>query len=429
MVPIFAALSITTSSPRKTVEGFDQLLVRRSLRYWSKARDLQGVVLGNGVASFERHVFLKHAVIPSHVNLCTLILSFEFYMPIKTKRTTQLTTVPWDIGASAKHSAPKKPRPIDEKELSDDNGKTIGSSPPSSDQDIAANSSISESRLLRKLDFHLLPGVCILYLLSFLDRSNVANAKLEGLTEDLRMTDNQYLTGLTLFFVGYILLEVLWNVILKRIGPRLWLPTLTLAFGIVSTLQGVVQYNGPGTGVAGFFVVRLFLGLTEGGLFPGVVFYLSMWYKRAERQYRIALFFAMASLAGAFGGILAYGIGFMDGVAGQRGWRWIFIIEGIATCVFAVAGFWYIADWPSKAKFISEDEKAYITARLKDDSDATQNEGFTWGNVWEAFKDPKVWLYNLVFHTLSLPLYTLSLFLVSITSSFSFENILMPFFV
>lgn len=335
-------------------------------------------------------------------------------MPIKTKRSTKLTTVPWDVGASAKASAPKKTRPIDEEQdLSDENEKTIGLSSPSSDQDVPATSSISESRLLRKLDFHLLPGVCILYLLSFLDRSNVANAKLEGLTADLRMTDNQYLTGLTLFFVGYILLEVLWNVILKRIGPRLWLPTLTLAFGIVSTLQGVVQYNGPGTGVAGFFVVRLFLGLTEGGLFPGVVFYLSMWYKRAERQYRIALFFAMASLAGAFGGILAYGIGFMDGVAGQRGWRWIFIIEGIATCVFAVAGFWYIADWPSKAKFISEDEKAYITARLKDDSDATQNEGFTWANVWDAFKDPKVWLYNLVFHTLSLPLYTLSLFLVS----------------
>ena len=284
MVPIFAALSITTSSPRKTVEGFDQLLVRRSLRYWSKARDLQGVVLGNGVASFERHVFLKRASIPLHVHLCTFILFFQFDMTIKTRRSTKLTTIPWDVGASAKASAPKKPRPIDEKqELSDDSERAVGLSSPSSDQDVSAISSISESRLLRKLDFHLLPGVCILYLLSFLDRSNVANAKLEGLTEDLRMTDNQYLTGLTLFFVGYILLEVLWNVILKRIGPRLWLPTLTLAFGIVSTLQGVVQYHGPGTGVAGFFVVRLFLGLTEGGLFPGVVFYLSMWYRRAER--------------------------------------------------------------------------------------------------------------------------------------------------
>ncbi|KAF2171851.1 hypothetical protein M409DRAFT_63405 [Zasmidium cellare ATCC 36951] len=264
--------------------------------------------------------------------------------------------------------------------------------------------------------------VCVLYLLSFLDRSNTANARLEGLTDDLHMTGNQYNTGLTMFFVGYILLEVIWNVILKRIGPKLWLPIVTLAFGIVSTLQGVVQYYGGSSGVAGFLVVRFFLGIAEGGLFPGVVFYLSMWYKRAERQYRVALFFAMASLAGAFGGILAYGIGFMRGVGGYSGWRWIFIIEGLLTCVLAVAAFWYTADWPSKAKFLSEDERAAVNHRLKDDSDATQHEGFTWANVLEAIKDPKVWLYNLVFHTLSLPLYTLSLFLPSIIKALGYSS-------
>lgn len=189
-----------------------------------------------------------------------------------------------------------------------------------SDRDDIYPSSVNEKSLLRKLDLHLLPGVCILYLLSFLDRSNVANARLEGLIVDLNMTGNQYLTGLTMFFIGYILCEVLWNVILKRIGPKLWLPSATVAWGIVATLTGVVRYDGGSTGLAGFFIVRFFLGLTEGALFPGVVFYLSMWYKRQERQYRIALFFSAASLAGAFGGILAYGIGFMRGVAGLRGW-------------------------------------------------------------------------------------------------------------
>lgn len=131
---------------------------------------------------------------------------------------------------------------------------------------------------------------------------------------------HRYLTGLTLFFVGYISLEVFWNLALKRIGPRLWLPSITLVWGIVATLQGVVVYNGGQSGVAGFFVVRTILGVTEGGLFPGVVFYLSMWYKRAERQYRISLFFSAASLAGAFGGILAWGIGHMQGVSGLSGW-------------------------------------------------------------------------------------------------------------
>ncbi|KAI5362351.1 putative major facilitator superfamily, MFS transporter superfamily [Septoria linicola] len=284
--------------------------------------------------------------------------------------------------------------------------KSQTSSPPSelrTEEEIAAAYGINEKRLVRKLDTHLLPAVCILYLLSFLDRANVANARLEGLTTDLGITPNQYLTGLTLFFVGYILLEVLWNVILKRVGPKTWLPTTTLAFGIVATLQGVVQQK---NGLAGFFLCGL------------------CWVLPRERcfRYRVALFFAMASLAGAFGGILAYGIGHMRGVGGYNGWRWIFILEGLLTCIVAVGAYWFVADWPSKAKFVTEDEREYITARLKADSDATQNEGFTWSNVLLAFKDPKVWLYNAVFHTLSLPLYTLSLFLPSIIAALGYAS-------
>lgn len=194
-------------------------------------------------------------------------------------------------------------------------------SPDSASDRLGPTDDARDRALVRKLDFRLLPGVALLYLLSFLDRANIANARLVGLNTDVGLSDAQYLNGLTLFFVGYILLEVVWNVVLKRIGPRLWLPTIGLVWGLVSTMQGLIQ-NKPGvSGFSGFYAVRFFLGLAEGGLFPGVVFYLSMWYKRNERQFRIALFFSMASLAGAFGGILAYGIGFMDGVGGYRGWR------------------------------------------------------------------------------------------------------------
>ncbi|PPJ52005.1 hypothetical protein CBER1_09642 [Cercospora berteroae] len=325
-------------------------------------------------------------------------------------------------GATAQQD--KYDPPAAGKEILDhDAEKSQTSSPPSgeirNEEEIAEAYNINEKSLVRKLDVHLLPAVCILYLLSFLDRANVANARLEGLLVDLGITANQYLTGLTMFFVGYILLEVIWNVILKRIGPKIWLPSTTLAFGIVATLQGVVQKQ---NGVAGFLIVRFFLGVAEGALFPGVVFYLSMWYKRSERQFRIALFFAMASLAGAFGGILAYGIGHMRGVGGYNGWRWIFILEGLLTCIVAVAAYWFVADWPNKAKFVTEGERAFINARLKNDSDATQHEGFTWANVGSAFKDPKVWLYNGVFHTLSLPLYTLSLFLPSIIAALGYAS-------
>ncbi|ETI19408.1 hypothetical protein G647_09241 [Cladophialophora carrionii CBS 160.54] len=275
---------------------------------------------------------------------------------------------------------------------------------------------INERSLVRKLDLTLLPALTILYLLSFLDRSNVGNARIEGLTTDIHMSGNEYLTGLTLYFIGYVLFEVPCNLILKVWTPRLWLPTLTLAWGIVATLMGVTQSK------AGFYVVRFFLGVTESGLFPGIVFYLSMWYKRNERQFRVALFFSAASLAGAFGGILAFGIAKMRGVGGYNGWRWIFILEGLLTIVVSAGSYFFIHNYPDTAKFLNEDEREYIQNRLRLDSDATQHEKLDWANVKKAFTDVKCWLYALGFHSLSLPLYTLSLFLPSIIKSLGYTS-------
>ncbi|KAI1783667.1 MFS general substrate transporter [Ganoderma leucocontextum] len=275
-------------------------------------------------------------------------------------------------------------------------------------------SAADEKKLLRKLDVNLLPPVILLYLLSFLDRSNVANARIEGLAADLHITGNQYLTSLTLYFVGYVLFEIPCNIVLKRTTPRFWLPTLTLIWGFVATLTGITQ------GLAGFFVARFFLGVTESGLFPGVVFYLSMWYKRRERQYRVALFFSAASLAGAFGGIFAWGIAHMRGVGGLDGWRWIFIIEGLLTVVVSILAYWFISNYPDTSTFLTPEERAHVHARLKADTDATRNEPFAWSAVWRAITDFKSWLYCLAFHTLSLPLYTFSLFLPTIIADLGF---------
>ncbi|KAL8925655.1 MAG: hypothetical protein Q9208_003338 [Pyrenodesmia sp. 3 TL-2023] len=193
----------------------------------------------------------------------------------------------------------------------------------------------NDKALLRKLDWRLLPALTLLYLLSFLDRSNVANARVEGLVEELHMTGNEYLTGLTLYFVGCVLFEIPCNIILKLTSPRLWLPTLTLAWGVLATLLGVVQNLG------GFFAARFVLGITESGLFPSVVFYLSM-----------------------------------------RIWPYI----GMA------AAYFFIYNYLATASFLNEQERWRINARLKASGDATRSEAFTWGNVTLALKGPKVWL-------------------------------------
>nr|VWP00086.1 Uncharacterized protein [Ganoderma boninense] len=324
-------------------------------------------------------------------------------------------------------SVEEKASPVDEN----------GSIRTPSESSAVPYSAADEKRLLRKLDANLLPAVIILYLLSFLDRSNgrhlalsfrtackgkcswhtggaVANARIEGLAADLHITGNQYLTSLTLYFIGYVLFEIPCNIILKRTTPRFWLPTLTLIWGVVATLTGVTQ------GLSGFFAARFFLGVTESGLFPGVVFYLSMWYKRHERQYRVALFFSAASLAGAFGGIFAWGIAHMRGVGGLNGWRWIFIIEGLLTAVVSVLAYRFISNYPDTAGFLSPSERAHVHARLAADTDAARPEPFAWSAVRSALADPQSWLYCLAFHTLSLPLYTFSLFLPTIIADLGF---------
>jgi hypothetical protein len=175
------------------------------------------------------------------------------------------------------------------------------------------------------------------------------------------------------------------------------------------------------------------LGIAESGLFPGVVYYFSMWYKRNERQFRISLFFSTASMAGAFGGILAWGIAHMRNVGGLHGWQWIFILvrgpalrfgtaqlmmmalkEGLLTILLAISAYWWISNYPKDVSWLSDQERACVLARLEADSDATNHEVFLWSDVLVALKDYKCWLYGFGYYTISLPLYTLSLFLVSL---------------
>ncbi|KAL9947427.1 hypothetical protein ACHAO3_005368 [Verticillium nonalfalfae] len=255
---------------------------------------------------------------------------------------------------------------------------------------------IKEKALIRKIDYKLLPALGLLYLLSFLDRSNVGNARIEGMTSDLGISGNEYLTGLTMYFIGYVIFEIPANIVLKRTSPQFWLPTLCVAWGIVATLLGIVH------NLAGFLSARFFLGVAEAGYFPAVVYILSMYYKRDERQYRISLFFSAASLAGAFGGILAY--------------------EGIATVVIGVAAYFFVQNYPDTAKFFTEPERKFVYARLAADSDATHAEPFTWAAVLSALKDPKCWLYGFGFHTMSLPLYTFSLFLPTIIRDLGYSS-------
>jgi MFS family permease len=264
-----------------------------------------------------------------------------------------------------------------------------------------------EAQLVRKLDLSIIPPVTLLYLFSFLDRVNIGNARLYGLEQDLNLSSQQYQTAVSLLFVTYLLFELPSNIALKRyVRPSRWIALISLCWGIVATMSGLVQ------SFAGLVVCRLWQGLFESGLFPGLAVYLSFFYTKREIGLRIGYLFVSAALAGGLGGLLAYAIGHMHGVAGQAGWRWIFIIEGIPTCVLGIACWWWLADGPETAWFLTAEEKKLMEIRRLQQTGVTEE--FAWRDVRAALKDWKMWAFCCALFGADTMLYGYSTFLPTI---------------
>ncbi|KAI5118655.1 hypothetical protein M0805_002575 [Coniferiporia weirii] len=263
-----------------------------------------------------------------------------------------------------------------------------------------------EKNLYRKIDYRLMPILSLMYLCSFLDRGNIGNAKLASLVSQLNLVGNQYNIALTMFFIPYCLAECPANLVLKKFRPSRWLPGITIAWGIVMMSMGFVKTYPQLVGV------RICLGIAEAGFFPGVVYYLTMWYPRHKLQYRIGLFFGAATIAGAFSGLLAFTIEFMGGKRGLEAWSWIFILEGVATAVVGILALFILVDFPVTAAFLTPEERAYVIWKKKyDNSTAGEAERFALRYVWAALKDWQVWLHVLVYMSVITPLFGISLFL------------------
>ncbi|KII95429.1 hypothetical protein PLICRDRAFT_98827 [Plicaturopsis crispa FD-325 SS-3] len=256
-----------------------------------------------------------------------------------------------------------------------------------------------EKKLWRKVDLRLMPILSLMYLMSFLDRGN---AKLQGLTTQLDLTGNKYNIALV-------------SIYCCKFRPSRWLPGITITWGVIMTLMGLVKDYPQLVGV------RLCLGVAEAGLFPGIVYYLTLWYPRHQLQYRIGMFVGSASLSGAFSGLLAFGISFMSGTRGLLGWSWIFIIEGMATVVVGLLAVLVLVDFPSTAAFLTPEERAFVVKKLSkhcgaanqkyDNSTVGEEEGFAMRHVWAAFVDWQVWVHLCIYISIIGPLYGITLFL------------------
>ncbi|THH26980.1 hypothetical protein EUX98_g7204 [Antrodiella citrinella] len=264
-------------------------------------------------------------------------------------------------------------------------------------------SGVDERKLMRKLDLFLVPWL------------DTDSPQLYGLEQSLHITDTQYNIALTVFFFSYALFEVPSNVFLKRLRPSIWLSLLMLLWGVMMTVQGLVHNYG------GLLGLRWMLGLFEAGLFPGVNYYLSCWYKRSEFGIRAAVFFSAATVSGAFGGLLSAAISNMDGVGGKPAWAWIFILEGLLTVLAGVASFWIIQDFPDTAKFLTEAERTFVIRRLQnDDQFSAAGETLKLRYIWQSLLDWRTWLGMLLYMGSDGPLYAFSLFLPTIINQLGF---------
>jgi MFS family permease len=290
---------------------------------------------------------------------------------------------------------------------------------PDVSQEAVCPSHTTERKLVHKIDLHVVPFLCIMYLLAFLDRVNIANANVFGLSKELKMEDgNKYNTALVIFFVPYILLEIPSNILLKKLKPRVWLSICMFGFGMVTMLQGFVQ------NYAGLLATRFFLGVFETGMFPGAFYLIGMWYRRHEAQRRYSFFFSSTTLAGAFGGLLASAIGKMDGMRGYQGWRWIFILEGLLTVVVSFFFYFLLPNFPEEVKWLREDERAFVKARLQLDQGASAAERPIKGrDVVNVFKDFKIWLGGLMYFGLIVPAYGYAYFSPGIIQSYGYSRI------
>ena len=289
---------------------------------------------------------------------------------------------------------------VDEKHGSDTSHlEETGSPGNTSPDDISFDEVYSQDqqrKIIHRIDRRLVSMCGVMYCISLMDRTNLSAAALAGMTVDLDMLrDFRYNIVVLIFFITYVLFQPPATVLTRKIGPRIFLSTITLLWGSVMIAFGFVKHWSALAGL------RVLLGVLEAGFFPGCVYLMSTWYSRYDVHKRYSVFYLIGCFASAASGILAFGLMQMNGLQGIRGWRWIFIIEGVISCVIALIGYLLLIDFPEKAhkswKFLNSEETAFIIRRVNRDRGDAAVEPFSLGKFLRPALDLKIWGFAMIF--------------------------------
>jgi ACS family tartrate transporter-like MFS transporter len=279
-----------------------------------------------------------------------------------------------------------------------------------------------EARTIRKVSARLIPFLMICYFVAYLDRVNVGFAALT-MNKSLGLTATMYGFGSGIFFVTYFLFEVPSNLALDRFGARKWIARIMFSWGILSALMAFIPNIAQGTGLgneATFYILRALLGFAEAGFFPGIIFYLTLWYPSVYRGRIVGAFMAAIPLSSAIGSPISGMILGMHGIAGLEGWQWLFVIEAAPALVLAFVTYFYLTDLPADAQWLEVDERAWLRDRL--DAERRQRETAQTLSVWEVMRNPRVWALALVYFGLVACNYGVGFWLPQIIKAFGLSN-------
>lgn len=275
-------------------------------------------------------------------------------------------------------------------------------------------SEAEQRAIVSKVTWRLIPLLFFCYITAYIDRINVGFAKLhlrEVLGVDEKVFSSVYGFGAGLFFIGYFLFEVPSNLVLQRVGARLWISRIMVVWGLVSMAFMFLK------GTTMFYVMRFLLGAAEAGFFPGVILYLTYWYPAKERARMVAWFATGGVLAGVIGSPISGLLLHLDGAAGLAGWQWLFLVEAIPAVVMGLVVLWVLPNRPQQANWLTEAEKAWVQSRL--DEEQAAHGAARHVSLREVFATGRVWIFCLLYLLMNIGSYGYEMWLPSIIKGFS----------